>query len=101
MVPSMSNGLVVSVVCFKPPGFLLSKDNCEAGRPAHRAPLISGDLQSFERARNDSKEGTKEFGEFDGEFDGEFSLLFSNSTQDHNGQETGDRRPDAARRWPM
>ena len=63
--------------------------------------IRSGDLQCFDRARNDSKEGTKEFGEFDGEFDGEFSLLFSNSTQDHNGQETGDRRPDAARRWPM
>ena len=40
MVPSMSNGPVVSVVCCKPPGFLLSKENCEAGRTSCSFDLV-------------------------------------------------------------
>lgn len=61
MVPSMSNGLVVSLVSFKPPGFLPSKDPCEAGPAAHRAPLISsGDLMQHVVGQCDSPAPSEE-----------------------------------------
>jgi hypothetical protein len=63
---------------------------------AHRAPLISsGDLQSFERAANGTTHRTAE-----GIRRRIQLAVFKLDTGPRDGQ-TGDRRPDAARRWPM
>ena len=70
---------------------------------AHRAPLISsGDLQSFERAANGTTHRTAEgIRRSRRRIRRRIQLaVFKLDTGPRDGQ-TGDRRPDAARRWPM